>query len=49
MENNGSQFKNPGISGAIFKLEFESTNTEFSMCRGRQRCEGSLSNSRYIL
>jgi len=37
---NGSQFKNPEISGY--------TSTEFSMCRGRQRCQGSLIDSRKL-
>ena len=38
---NGSQLKNPDISGAIF--------TEFSMCRGRQICQGSLFDPNYLL
>ena len=48
---NGSQLKNPDISGAIFTLSLSIpyTNTEFSMCRERQRCPGSLINSRYFI
>ena len=30
-------------------MVFDYTNTEFSMCRGRQRCQGSLINSRHNL
>jgi len=69
---NGSQLKNPDISGAIFTLvayiikiedlptfsdiktdkliefEFEYTNNEFSICRGRQICQCSLINPNYF-
>ena len=30
-------------------MVFDYTNTEFSMCRGRQRCQGSLIDSRYLV
>ena len=38
---NGSQFKNSDISGAIFTLSL-------SIRIGRQRCQGSLIDSRYF-
>ena len=38
---NGSQLMNPDISGAIFTVSLF-TYIQFSMCRGRQICQGSL-------
>ena len=46
---NGIQLMNRDISGAIFTLSLSTTNTEFSMCRGRQICQGSLIGSHYKL
>ena len=48
LPGNRDQLKNPDISGAIFTLSL-STNTEFSMCRGRQISQSSLIDSRFLL
>ena len=45
--NNRSQLKDPDISGAIFTLSL-SILIQFSMCRGRQRCQGFLIDPGYI-
>ena len=41
------QLKDPDISGAIFTLSL-SILIQFSMCRGRQRCQGFLIDPGYI-
>ena len=44
------KFMNPDISSTIFKLSssIQYTNTEFSMWKGRQICQGLLIDSNYL-
>jgi len=48
VRNNGSQLKNPEISGAIFTLSLSILILN-SMCRERQICQGSLIDHDYII